>query len=166
MTINVYSGTIQTLGASTTANGTLTTYSYIEMSDGQMIKNLRIGTALNGELHSAFDEGKTVELYAEGYKSDKKDIAHVFAIRLENGRAFSDHTISTPWGAYLWTFVFGFLAFFGFVYMLERHLSQKDWWGLFFFIIGILLTWFFLKHIRCHKQKNKHSEALNPIYIN
>lgn len=161
MTINVYSGTIQTLGASTTANGTLTTYSYIEMSDGQMIKNLRIRTALNGELNLAFDEGKTVELCVEG----DKNFAEVFAIRHENGRAFSDHTISTPWGVYFFTFIFGFLVFAGLAWMLGGKNSGDFGFGLFFFITGILLTRFCLKLIRCHKQKNKHSEALNPIYI-
>jgi hypothetical protein len=162
MKINVYSGIIQTLGASTTTNGTVTTYSYIEMSDGQMIKNLRIRTGLNGELQLAFNKGETVELSVD---SDK-DLAVVFAIRLENGRAFSDTTISIPWVMYFFTVIFGFLAFVGLAQMLGGKHSDDFGWGLFFFISGILLTRFLLKGIRYAKQRIKYLETLNPIYIN
>lgn len=59
-------GVIAELGQSSTLDsGTtvLTTYSYIEMSDGQMLKQVVVGMGLNGKLKQALDNKESVELY-------------------------------------------------------------------------------------------------------
>lgn len=160
MEIKVYSGKIITLGASTsfTVNGsTVTTFSYIEMSDGQIIKSLRIGNSLEGELRLAFDNGETVELHVN------KTYWNVLAIRHENGRVFSVKPESFG-GSYFFSIIAIFMGLIGLAWLGGRN-SGDFGLGVFWIILGILLFWICFKRISDHKQKNKHLEALNPIYI-
>lgn len=62
----IVKGTIKELGQSSTMEGgpfTQTTYSYIEMADGQMLKQAVVSMGLDGKLKQAVANNEAVELY-------------------------------------------------------------------------------------------------------
>jgi hypothetical protein len=158
MAIKVYSGKIQILSASTTLNATITTFSYIEMADGQLIKNISIKTALEGELRLAFDKGETVELHTNSTN-------HVFAIRHENGRTFS----TTKIGLYVPTYIISLLAIAWAImcigFAIQSRNGEEFFWSAVFAAPGIFIArWGFASGSDI-RECNQHLEILNPIYI-
>lgn len=166
MAVEIVSGKIQTLGASTTTNGAITTYSYIEMSDGQIIKELSITTGLNGELRSAFNAGEAIELYVHtltGLDSSYGKV--IFMVRHENGRAFSSKIPSSVGNCfYLFLAVLGVLI--GIALTLEDKSQHVFGWGATWIIFSIFVAYMNFTGLSRKQECNKHLKALNPICLN
>lgn len=89
--IEVFSGKINTLGDSVTENGMKHIYSYIEMSDGQIIKKLLTIMGIDGQLKMAFDNNENVDLHVNTMTDGSRGL---MAIKMGNGRTYA-LTIST-----------------------------------------------------------------------
>lgn len=83
-----FQGSIKELGQAavqTAGTMTMTTYSYIEMSDGQLLKSVMVAMGLDGKLKQALEENQTVELYT------CNALKHSFlvGIKMQDGRLYS-----------------------------------------------------------------------------
>ncbi|GKT18342.1 hypothetical protein AVHY2522_18430 [Acidovorax sp. SUPP2522] len=89
MAIAIFTGILKELGPSVQEAGERfgsTVYSYIELGDGQMLRNVSVVGGLDGKLGAALDSGESVELHVmQGGK--KTDL--LVAVRGGDGKLFA-----------------------------------------------------------------------------
>lgn len=89
MAIQVHRGVLKELGDSTTTSterSSSTLYSYIEIEDGQMLRDVLTASGLDGKLHAALDSAEPVELHVQ-HGGGMPDL--LVALRLGEGRTFA-----------------------------------------------------------------------------
>lgn len=147
--IEVFSGKINTLGDSVTENGMKHIYSYIEMSDGQIIKKLLTIMGLDGQLKMAFDNNENVDLHVNTMTDGSRGL---MAIKMGNGRTYALTITTLP-----------FFDRYATIIMIFLGVPTIPVFG-----IGFLLLWGAWKTKDTNKlfqQSKKYLASLNPIYI-
>jgi len=88
MAVTVFNGVLKELGPCTTAVGvphSIALYSYIEFTDGQMLRNVAVFDGLDGKLQGALSEHGPVELHAIYAEKGSR----LVAVRANNGRIYA-----------------------------------------------------------------------------
>jgi len=92
MEIIIYKSHVKELGgAAVDSSNAATTYSYIELKDGQFLKSVGVSYGLNGVLQLAFEEGEEVELhvYKSSLLSDNDNSLVLVAIKRASDKIFA-----------------------------------------------------------------------------
>ena len=149
MSINTYKGRISVLGDSTTissGNGSTTTYSYIEMEGGEMIKKFTAFMGIDGLVKTAFENQDLIELHVIDTLPGSPNLESVvLAIKRGDGKLYATSILRTPFLATILGPIFLFLVGIP---------------TLFFFGAGLLLWLFAWK-----MYKNKTAYAAAGDYI-
>ncbi len=88
MAVKVFHGVLKELGPSTTAAGishSIASYSYIEFTDGQMLRSVVVIDGLDGKLQAALSDQGPVELHAICAEKGSR----LVAVRTNDGRIYA-----------------------------------------------------------------------------
>ncbi len=87
MAVKIFKGVLKELGPCTTAGGvprSIASYSYVEFTDGQMLRNVAVVGGLDGKLQGALSEQGSVELHAIYAEKGSR----LVAVRANNGSIY------------------------------------------------------------------------------
>ncbi len=97
MDFKVFKGKIKAVGDPAkplaTKQTSISTYSYVEMSDGQRIRNLITETGLDGKLKEARATGEDVELHVIPHPEGTTGL---IAVKAGDGKIFATNSIGVP----------------------------------------------------------------------
>ena len=102
MAVKVFNGVLKELGPCTTAAGvahSIASYSYIEFTDGKMLRNVAVVDGLDGKLQGALSEQGPVELHAIYAENGGRLVAvrtnhgSIYASEIQGG-SFTVHLMS------------------------------------------------------------------------
>ncbi|MFA7349527.1 MAG: hypothetical protein WC009_02100 [Methylotenera sp.] len=148
----VYSGIVKAISDGTTYNGLYTLYSYIEMSDGTMIKKLFSMTGIDGKLNAALQSDQEVELHVAPSltKINGSKVLLLIAIKMPDGRIYAiEPDKLSPSIMYILAIVF--MGILGSI-----------------IFIGLILLWFawnMWRQKRFADELKAYLQSLNPIFI-
>jgi hypothetical protein len=90
ITSNIYRGKIKATGQATVnVDQGWTVYSFIELEDGQILRDFRSPRGIDGELGIAVKEGLSVELHFLEVKAKKENRFMLFAVRRPDAKLFA-----------------------------------------------------------------------------
>lgn len=114
-------------------------YSYIELSDGTMLKNVEVQTALTAKIESALTDGTPIDIHI--MRVSKNELV-ILAVRASDGRLFASNIPKFT----LWLMISPLiLVLAGFPLLLFFGLGLLVWW----------LAWITTKNIwTLHKMGN------------
>lgn len=98
MDVTIYKGVIKELGDGVVRGGQVTTYSFIEMDDGRMIKMLHSFMGIDKKLRDAYRNGDQVELYV--FPTLTKGEFSLMAIQIGDGKLFGSAAFKD--NPYIW----------------------------------------------------------------
>jgi len=91
VTKRIYKGVINGIGDGFVIDAVQTTYSYVELSDGQIIKKLIASMGINAKLREACKSAEPIELHV--WPSSKRGEWVLLAVRMGDGKLFATDSI-------------------------------------------------------------------------